>query len=404
MKNRVIIILPILLGLTSVLFHFYGIDVVRHASHLLSNPLSNMGLNAKKARKENAADQHKTTSEPLEALWINEAIAADDDEWLASMFELWNLKADQTYSYESEGSIKTDTPLLKAAGLGHIKVLKFMLDSGVSVDTASKATLRACDHPEALRLILKYHPNLNLRDNGALSAASGSCDGKGYVESVKILLSHGADPNIGSPLVSAAIFGSPEIIEVLLSGGANIQQRMDDEPKYNALCAAAKTGRFENFVTLLKHGADVTAPCSKQENLLQAIINMPNGFRADESAVIELGKKQILELMTELISGKNSGSDTDQEQNSSDRDAEISQYNLCEEAHKQAYTVCCSVWCALDPHFDISRGRYSDEVVRREHKAKQAANECYSKAMSSCPTAYLYEGRIRASGWICKCS
>lgn len=93
-----------------------------------------------------------------------------------------------------------------------------------------------------------------------LHAASGL----GEVETVKKLLSEGADPNAPdqrkrSPVYHAAVAGQNEVLKVLLENGADIT-KTGRKGVGDALTMAACEGHTDTVATLLKAGADPNAP------------------------------------------------------------------------------------------------------------------------------------------------
>jgi len=81
----------------------------------------------------------------------------------------------------------------------------------------------------------------------------------GHLEVVKLLLEHGADPNVKNrdgktPLHNAASEGHLEVVKLLLERGADPNVKDDDgnTPLHNA----AWRGHLEVVKLLLEHGAD----------------------------------------------------------------------------------------------------------------------------------------------------
>ncbi|MDH3675828.1 MAG: ankyrin repeat domain-containing protein, partial [Anaerolineae bacterium] len=119
---------------------------------------------------------------------------------------------------------------------------------------------REIDLEEATRL-LKAVRNVNYRGpsgRGIIHQGSYS----GHLEILKVLIDRGANPNLrgmgeGTPLISAAAGGSPEIVEYLISLGADIQ--LIDSYGEGALhYAMYNDGCLECAKILIAHGADPT--------------------------------------------------------------------------------------------------------------------------------------------------
>ena len=118
----------------------------------------------------------------------------------------------------------------------------------------------------AIQVLLERKVDINLQDNygytplrNVLAEFSLSQDGKA-VEIVRRLLEHGADPNIRltrckglTPLHQASYLGSLESTRLLLSYGANIDEK-DDKGK-TPFQVASSGGHDEIMQLLLKQGA-----------------------------------------------------------------------------------------------------------------------------------------------------
>ncbi len=120
--------------------------------------------------------------------------------------------------------------MLGQARLGHLEVVRCLLDTGATADGPS------FPHWTPLE-----------------AAVEG-----GHSSVVNLLLEHGADPDPpginGSPLVNA--FHHPTIIRALAERGANINAT--DSFGSTALINAASEGELESVKTLLELGADPT--------------------------------------------------------------------------------------------------------------------------------------------------
>jgi ankyrin repeat protein len=91
-------------------------------------------------------------------------------------------------------------------------------------------------------------PHEDELDEAALCVAAQ----KGNLEIVRLLLDHGADPNIhdgweGSPLAAAARMGNVPTMELLVSRGANVSESGDD-----ALYNAVRNGKLNAMQFLLE--------------------------------------------------------------------------------------------------------------------------------------------------------
>ncbi len=106
--------------------------------------------------------------------------------------------------------------------------------------------------------------------------APNICDGKGnsllmlasyngQLETTRVLLKHGGDPQIANdmgqiPLAGAAFKGNTEMAHLLIEGGADVNARSPDGK--TALMFAAMFDRIEIIDLLLEHGADASLQAS----------------------------------------------------------------------------------------------------------------------------------------------
>ena len=126
--------------------------------------------------------------------------------------------------------MRSKTPLYKAVGGGHLKVVELLLKSGAN-------------------------PNGNSSWFSPLYKAAGG----GHLKVVELLLKSGANPNgnsssMSSPLEAAAGGGHLKVVELLLKSGANLSRGSE---LYRALNKAAGGGHLKVVELLLKNGADI---------------------------------------------------------------------------------------------------------------------------------------------------
>ncbi|KAJ3335508.1 hypothetical protein HDU93_005325 [Gonapodya sp. JEL0774] len=128
----------------------------------------------------------------------------------------------------------TITPLRAAIKAGNPAVVQCLLHLGANVDISSS-------------------------DNGEVYTALMEACSTGHLETVKMLLEHGADIHFhdDGPLWMASRCGNVETVRLLLSKGANLEPRECNVEGCSALCEAAEFGRSEVVLELLSHGADI---------------------------------------------------------------------------------------------------------------------------------------------------
>jgi len=157
---------------------------------------------------------------------------------------------------EQEGEVKFDgyliegaSPLWCAAGAGHLKVVKALVQAGADVNHATKTfstPLRAAAFDgrlDIVKYLIEHKANIHLANkynNTCLMIAAF----RGHLEVVKCLLEEGADPNQKAHCGATALHFSAEcghvaIIKELLDAGAVITR--NDQGMTPLLCAAERT-------------------------------------------------------------------------------------------------------------------------------------------------------------------
>jgi ankyrin repeat protein len=162
------------------------------------------------------------------------------------------------------------TPLILAATLGYQRIVQLLLIYGADVeaqsernkDTALSAACQAGKYECCEILLTKGQANKehrNISDYTPLSlAASG-----GYVNIIKLLLSHGAEINsrtgskLGiSPLMLAAMNGHTQAVKLLIDMGSDVNAQIETN-RNTALTLACFQGRHDVVSLLLERKANI---------------------------------------------------------------------------------------------------------------------------------------------------
>lgn len=132
-----------------------------------------------------------------------------------------------------------------AVAHGHLRVLRYLLQQGASMETARSRAFRRVsmnnagvdnilshitDEPEVLELMLQYGAKPNLVGMGEQAADQRPllvAAKHGHLEAVQILLDYGADPNLGGDSPDTALgwalaYEQHRMLKALIRGGANV--------------------------------------------------------------------------------------------------------------------------------------------------------------------------------------
>lgn len=145
------------------------------------------------------------------------------------------------------------TPISLAASNGHKEVVKLLLNQ--------KQEIKTHDSSEGTPVSLannQGYPETTNNGQSPLHLASSN----GHVDTVKLLLSHGAEIDIGNgfgytPLALASEAGNIEIVRTLLDHGASMSGSKHPN-RYTPLILAAIAGHTEVARLLIQAGADLT--------------------------------------------------------------------------------------------------------------------------------------------------
>ena len=123
---------------------------------------------------------------------------------------------------------------------------------------------------KTIQVLLHHGAQVNMLNNDGYSALCKACI-VGQPEIVKVLLSNDAQLNNrnGPPLQIASLMGHTETVRLLLDGGADVNEVVDEE---NALTLASGAGHSKVLKLLLDHDANVNALCHDGLSVLMMAI------------------------------------------------------------------------------------------------------------------------------------
>jgi N-acyl-D-amino-acid deacylase len=169
-------------------------------------------------------------------------------------------------SSEKDAEIaKALTPLMRAALFGSAEDMRAVLREKPDVNATAlplgiTALMCAASDAAKVRLLIDAGANVRASTTAGHTALLVAADYAGAAESVRLLLQHGADPDVrtrallGTPLARAALRGDRAVAALLLDAGASV----NDKPEGSvALLAAVKQGESEFMLFLLDRGANI---------------------------------------------------------------------------------------------------------------------------------------------------
>ncbi|XP_069792433.1 CARD- and ANK-domain containing inflammasome adapter protein [Narcine bancroftii] len=152
---------------------------------------------------------------------------------------------------------KNRTPLIHAVSLGHINIVKVLLEAGAKVDADVIDSVLNCNNQTLIKLILEKASGISqtVFVNALFKAVQ-----KNQHRTVGVLIEQGIDTNTRNgmqytPLLLAAELGHVESVKVLIANGAHLDERT---PNMNsALHLAAQSGSLSVANLLIDEGMDV---------------------------------------------------------------------------------------------------------------------------------------------------
>lgn len=152
---------------------------------------------------------------------------------------------------------KNETPLLNAALNGKMEVVRFLVENGADVMVVNENGATVLNYSFSNYEVMKYFLELSVHpDHGNPILQSAMYNDK---EVLNLLLSYGADINLqdeacDSALLNAFIVNNVSLFKYLISRGADVNLRYQDNN--TMLMYAAKYGNLEIIKILFEHGAD----------------------------------------------------------------------------------------------------------------------------------------------------
>ena len=185
------------------------------------------------------------------------------------------------------------------------EVLSCLIENGadvnLSTDDNRTPLMTACEygHVNAVCVLIEHGANVNLQDQGGLTAVHYAMRGSQACEILSCLMENGADVDAitfddRTPLMIAAQRGDTEVATFLIEHGANVG--LSDKTGATALCHALSClGNFcEVMSCLIENGADINACTSYNPLMMACENNQLNAvtFLIEHGAIVNLQDKK----------------------------------------------------------------------------------------------------------------
>ena len=207
---------------------------------------------------------------------VFEAAKCGDAVLLSEVLQQMNA-SERTSAFETDhvyASIFTSlhfktTPLIAAAGNGHLDCLKVLLKYSADVEFQDKwgntSLMMACKkgHMNVVSFLVEHGgANVNLPNEKGNVTPLMVASSSGHMNVVSFLVEHGADVNLqdkrgGSPLMYAIQDGQVNILSFLVEHGANVHVDLQEKLGKTPLMYASQHGHRNLVSFLVEHGDNV---------------------------------------------------------------------------------------------------------------------------------------------------
>lgn len=205
-----------------------------------------------------------------------------------------------------------------ASFYGFIDLVQAELKAGADVNSQGGKYASALDAAITGRYVASHYPGTRRKEY--LESVEPSC--------IKILLEHGADPNVcsdmmkGTPLIHSSYEGDILVVRMLLAHGADPNFHLPGGSRMNRSClsAACYSGDLRIFKLLIEHGASIHSSLSLEAACMANSVDMvkyllanganPNGNRdeSNDGSPLEIAYSEaIVELLLQYGADINLG-------------------------------------------------------------------------------------------------
>lgn len=169
-------------------------------------------------------------------------------------------------SHVDTRDLQRSTPLFKAVSKGEVDFVRWAIGRGADVNAKNKDDLTplyvACErgHLEMVTLLLEAGASHQMRLPQSNWTPLAIASNGGRNKCVKVLMQHGADPNIKAhfqhtPLAEACYNGHPKMLKHFIDAKADL--KVTDCSGFTLLGVAAHRGKDDCVLVLIEAGADI---------------------------------------------------------------------------------------------------------------------------------------------------